>query len=150
MYNVLFLRLQGLTAQDPSRVNLVSAIASVGIYDGLQAAQQQFEAQGGLDRESIEREIKESSTSVTGVVVAANSVSLAGIDRVVSFRTGYTAGPVTVLGYRYRFIVANAVANVVVVARVLPGAEEPRTFREVARDIAQRQVARLSNARVGA
>lgn len=146
VYNVAYLRLQALTGSDPSRTNLVAAVTSVGIYESPEAARQQFEAQGGLDRDAVEKELKASTSTATDIIVDVNDVALEGTDRVVSFRIAYTAGETRVVGYRYSFIVSNTVATVSIISRVISYAQEPPDLRSVTREITLRQVRYLLGA----
>ena len=147
IYNVAYLRLQALTAQDFSRANLLGIVANVGIYQDGAEAFTQFEAQGGLTQESVEKEMKDTAANATDISASTIDVKLDGTNRMVSFRVAYTAGNVHVIGYRYRFTVTNAVANVFVISRVASLNAEPAELRDDARDIALRQVNRLLAAR---
>ena len=145
-YGVVYLWPQALASQSPSGANLLSVVANVGIYSDSVAAVVQFKAQGRLDRESIERDIREAAGNATQVLVEPLSVELEGVDQVRAFRLGYGIGPISVTGYRYRFIVANSVANVIVTGRPSPDSQGSSTLRALADGIAKRQVSQLNEA----
>ncbi len=145
VYNVAYLRLQALAHQDPSRTHLLGVLSSVGIYESIEVASTEFEAEGTQDAGAVQREISEATSNVTDIAVSPTIVSLDGADRALGFRIAYSAGDFRVVGYRYRFTVANSVATVIVMARAPAYPEEPPELRDVAIDIALRQIAHLKS-----
>lgn len=143
LYSVAYLRLQGLSPDDPARTPLLGVLSSVGIYESPELAVEEFDAGGGDEIESVQQEITESAAGVTDISVTPMTVSLDGVDRALGFRINYSAGGVGVVGHRYRFVVGNAVATLSVIARAPAYPEEPPELPAVAADIAARQIAHL-------
>ena len=74
-------------------------------------------------------------------------VRLQGTDRALCFRVEYAIESTHLVSYRYRFVVGNALANVIVTAHTAGPGQEPSAVRDRAQAIAQQQVARLIEAR---
>jgi hypothetical protein len=138
---------QALTSQNSSEDTLLGVIANVGVYKDARTAGDQFKAQGGFDRESIVADITKASPNVTQIDVQSEAVQIKGTDQAIAFRVRYAIGPTRLLDYRYRLIVGNAVANVIVTAQTSATPGDPSAFRDQAQAIVERQVARLTGAR---
>lgn len=145
-YTVAYFQPQALLAEDLSAVILLGVTVNLGIYGGAEAAAEQFQAQGGLDRESILSSIAEASPDATPIDVQPNLVRLPGTDQALSFRVEYAIESTHLVSYRYRFSVGNALANVIVTARTAGPGQEPSALRDRAQAIAEQQVVRLIEA----
>jgi hypothetical protein len=146
-YSVLYFRPAALTSDDPSRPGLLGVTVNLGIYDTATKARMQFASQGHLDVDSIAGTVVEASEDAKLIRVDSIDVELQGTDLVVAFRAHYSIGTTQLVDYRYRFLVDNALANVIVTARVTGTGQEPDEFRERALEIAERQIAYLNEAR---
>ena len=100
-----------------------------------------------LSRDSIASSIAEASGEARLIDVQPYAVQLRGTDEVIGFRVQYAIGSTCVIDYRYRFVVDNALANVIVTARAAGTGEASATFREQARAIVEQQIAHLTEAR---
>lgn len=146
-YTVVYFCPETLFTEGHSETSLLGVVVNLNIYDDVTGAREQFHAQGNLDRDSIMNDIREASEDATPLDVQPYTVQLEGTDEVLAFRVQYAIGSIVMFEYRYRFIVGNALANVIITARALETGEEPSTFPDKAQAIVEEQIARLNSAR---
>lgn len=146
-YSVVYFHPEALVSGSDSGTNLLAVVVNLGIYEDAAEAGEQFKAQGSLDRDSITEDIREASEGAEPIAVEPYTVQVEGSDQVLAFGVEYAIGSTHLFEYRYRFIVGNALANMVITALASEAGEEPSTFPDQARTLAQEQSARLNNAR---
>jgi len=146
-YSVVYFNLDVLVSGSDSATNLLAVVVNLGVYEDSTAAGEQFTAQGSLDRDSIVKDIKEASEEAEPISVQPCSAEVEGSDRILVFSVEYAIGSTHLFEYRYRFIVGNALANMVITALASEAGEEPSAFPDQARALAEEQAARLNNAR---
>jgi hypothetical protein len=144
-YSVVYFNPEALVSGSHSGANLL--VVNLGIYEDATAAGEQFTAQGGLDRDSIMEDIREASEEATPIAVQPYTVQVEGSDQVIAFGVEYAIGSAHLFEYRYRFIVGNALANMVITALASEAGEEPSAFPDQALALVEEQTARLNNAR---
>src|SRR5207245_185601 len=89
-YSIVYLRLDAVTAPDPTGVNLLSVVAGLSVQNDPATAGQKFTSQGNLDANAVVNDIKTRSTTATNVSAKPISVQISGSDRVLAFRVAYT------------------------------------------------------------
>jgi hypothetical protein len=146
-YSVVYFNPEALVSGSNSVTNLLGVVVNLGIYEDATAAGEQFMVQGSLDRDSIMEDIREASEGVKPIAVQPYTVQVEKSDQVLAFSVEYTIGSTHLFEYRYRFIVGNALANVVITALASETGEEPSAFPEQAHALAEQQAARLNSAR---
>lgn len=146
-YSVVYFHPEALVSGSDSGTNLLGVVVNLGIYEDATAAGEQFTAQGSLDRDSIIEDIREASEGATPIAVQPYTVQVEGSDQVLAFSVEYAIGPTHLFEYRYRFIVGNALANMVITALASEAGEEPAAFPDQALALVEEQAARLNNAR---
>jgi len=144
-YSVVYFHPGALVSGGHSGANLL--VVNLGIYEDATAAGEQFTAQGSLDRDSIMEDIREASEGATPIAVQSCTVQVEGSDQVLAFGVEYAIGSTHLFEYRYRFIVGNALANMVITALASEAGEEPSAFPDQAQALVEEQAARLNNAR---
>jgi len=146
-YNVVYFRPEALTCKEGCGTNLMAIIVNLGIYQDAGAAREKGQAQGNLDRDSIMNSIREAYEEASPIDVQPYIVQLKDTDYVIAFHVEYTISSIVVTEYRYRIIINNALANVIVSARAARAGEDQSAFGELARTIVENQVARINRAR---
>lgn len=146
-YSVVYFHPEALVSGTDSGTNLLAVVVNLGIYEDAAAAGGQFTAQGSLDRDSIMEDIREASEGAGPIAVEPYTVQVEGTDQVLAFAVEYAIGSTHLFEYRYRFIVANALANMLVTALASEAGDEPSAFPNQACALVEEQAARLNNAR---
>ncbi|MDH4268940.1 MAG: hypothetical protein OEV52_01350 [Dehalococcoidia bacterium] len=146
-YSVVYFHPEALVSGTDSGTNLLAVVVNLGIYEDAAAAGEQFTAQGSMDRDSIMEDIREASEGATPIAVQPYTVQVEGSDQVLAFGVEYAIGSTHLFEYRYRFIVGNALANVVITALASEGGDEPSALPDRARALVEEQAARLNSAR---
>ena len=144
-YSVVYFHPGALVSGGHSGANLL--VVNLGIYGDATAAGEQFTAQGSLGRDSIMEDIREASEGATPIAVQPYTVQVEGSDKILAFSVEYAIGPIHLFEYRYRFIVGNALANMVITTLASEVGEEPSAFSDQALALVEEQAARLNNAR---
>jgi len=143
-YTTVYFSPESFVAEPHSEAGLLAVVTNLGIYENVAAAQEQFAAQEGLDRESIASSMLGTSGEATLIDVQPYDIQLEGTDDVRVLRVHYEIGSTALIDYRYGLIVGNAVANLFVTARALGDGGDSPTLRDQARAIVEQQVARLN------
>lgn len=137
---------QAFLAADGAEPELLGVIANLTLFDDARAADDGFEAQGGLDTGSVLQHIRAATPGAVPRSVEPYRATVSGTDRLLSFRVHYELQGMGVYEYRYRVRVANAIGNLIMSARATAQGEEPAGLEQQARTIVERQVARLNAA----
>lgn len=146
-YTAFYVRPEALVAQDPAKENLLAVAVNLTIHDSAAEAKEAFTAEEDLDQGSLADAMGEASPEATVIEVTSHPVALEEAGEAAAFRVLYKIGPLSVIDYRYRFVVSNAVVNVVVTAPAQEGGQDPPGLTKRGQALAQRQVSRLVEAR---
>jgi hypothetical protein len=145
-YAVLYLSPSALDAQDLSEPILAVVAGNLILHEDLAAVEEQYENEEGLDEGTITDSIAGTSGDATLIEVQPYPVRLAGTDQAKTVRVEYTIGPMVLVDYRYRFVMGNAVVNLIATARGVGQGRDTSSVAEQAQGLAERQVERLSEA----
>jgi len=146
-YSVVYFNPEPLVSGSDSGTNLLGVVVNLGIYEDTRAAAEQFTAQVSLDRDSIMEDIREASEGAEPIAVEPYTVQLEASDQALAFAVEYVLGSTHLFEYRYRFIVGNALANMVITALASEAGDEPSAFPDQAYALVKEQADRLNNAR---
>lgn len=147
IYSAIYLRAAAVTSEEASSASLLGVIINVGVYADTTNSQQQFQELSALSPETIIADLKQASPNVEAIDVEQIQVRAQGVDAATGYRVHYRVDPTRLFEYRYRVLVGNAVANLIVSARAGEEIDEPTTFRQQTLDILQKQIDRLNQAR---
>lgn len=134
-----------MSVRDPDPA-LFGVIANLSILNDAQAATETFGAQGGLDADSIKRDLRAATPGAIPKEIEPYPAAIDDVDRVSTFRVRYELQGTMVYEYRFRFVVGNALGNLIISARGAPEGGEPVSLRARAHAVVDRQVARLVRA----
>jgi len=146
-YTAFYVRPEALATQGAVEENLLAVAVDLTIHDSAAEAEEAFAAEGDLDQGSLAAAMGEASPDATVIDVTSYPLALEEASEAAAFRVLYEIGPLSVIDYRYRFVVSNAEANVVVTAPAQEGGQDPPGLAERAQALAERQVSRLVEAR---
>jgi hypothetical protein len=146
-YSQIYFNPRALLSTGEDEPGLLGVIVNVALLDSAAAANREFSGQGGLDPTSVTEAITEATPDAIPLEVEAYAALVAGVDELLAFRVSYLLQETHIYEYRYRLLVANAVANLIISAPSTPDGLEPDSLRESALAIVKRQVARLNGAR---
>jgi hypothetical protein len=146
-YAVVYLSPEAFVAEVPSEAELMAVAANLTLHGDVAAAGEQFETEEGLDDKSIADSMASASGEATLILVQPYPVQVVGTDRVKAVRVDYKVGPMAVVDYRYRFVVGNAVVNLIATARNVGEGLDASSLVEQAQVVVERQVERLIQAR---
>ena len=146
-YSQVFVNPEAYLARGQGGAGLLGVITNLTLLNEPSAAVAQFTAQGGLDAESVLKNIRNATPGAVPQGVTSHDVQVAGADRVLCFRVHYILQGAPVYEYRYRVLVGNAVGNLIISALGTKAGTEPASLKQQAEDIAERQVARLEAGR---
>jgi hypothetical protein len=145
-YAVVYFSPEAFTASGPMVAALTAVAASLDLHEDVQAADNQYQTQEGLDEESIASSMAGTSGGATLVDVRPYAVQLETADRAKAVRVDYTIGSAAVIDYRTRFVVGNAVVNVLATVRVAGTEASKSPLLEEVQSIVEQQAARLAAA----
>jgi hypothetical protein len=146
-YSAMFFRPEVLAASEMPGGGLMGVMAKLAVRSDVAAAEQDFVASGGLDVESIKASLTKAQPAGSPADVRKARLDVEGADGSAAFRVDYVLQGTRVIEYRYRMLVGNAVANLIIMARAGREGAEPTGFEAVAEKIAKAQVDRLTKAR---
>ncbi len=146
-YSQVYFNPQALMDESGAETGLLGVIANLTVLDAPAAASQRFTDQGGLEIESVIKDIQVATPGAEPLGAEPYSTTIGGADKVLAFRVHYILDDAHVFEYRFRFRVANAVGNLIISALATAEGKEPATLSSRARSIAERQVAKLNSAR---
>lgn len=138
-YTAFYVQTDALTGEG----DILAVVVSLTIHDDAEEANEAFASEADLDQESLAAAMGAASEDATIIDVASHPVQLEAVSEAVAFRAHYEIGPLALIDYRYRFVIGNAVANVVVTAPAGEGGHDPTGFAEQAQEIAAEQASRL-------
>jgi len=147
VYSAIYVRAAAVTSGDASAASLLGVIVNVGVYVDTTSSQQQFQELSALSPETIIGDLKQASPNVDAIDVEQVEVRARGVDAATGYRVHYRVDPTRLVEYRYRVLVGNTVANLIVSARAGEAIGEPTTFRQQTLDILQKQIDLLNEAR---
>jgi hypothetical protein len=145
-YAVVYFSPEAFAAEAPSEAELMAVAANLTLHGDAAAAGEQFETEEGLDDKSIADSMASASGEATLILVQRYPVQLAGTDQAKAVRVDYEVGPMAVVDYRCRFVVGNAVVNLIATARNVGTGLDAFAVEGQAQVIAERQVERLLRA----
>jgi hypothetical protein len=146
-YTVVYFDAAALVAENPLRMTVLGVVANVVILPDAERAAEALASMGELDEDAIAAGIAGTSGEVSVYSVRAYADRIEGADAVEAVRVHYAIGGVDVVAHHYRMVVDNALAGLVITSRAGSAGSDPPGFRDRAREIAARQVARLIGAR---
>jgi hypothetical protein len=146
-YAVVYFSPEALVTEAPSEAELMVVAANLTLHGDVAAAGEQFETEEGLDDKSIADSIADTSGEAMLILVQPYPVQVVGTDRAKAVRVDYEVGPTAVVDYRYRFVVGNAVVNLIATARSVGEGLDASSLGEQAQVVVERQVERLIQAR---
>ena len=134
---------EALLATGAADPGLLGVIVDLMILEDGKSAQARFTTQGGLDPSAVLQDIRSSTPGAIPRRAEPYAVSLPNTDRILAFHVHYVLQGTDVYEYRFRIIVGNAIANLIISARALGDGSESASLEKHARLIVERQVARL-------
>lgn len=146
-YAVVYFSPEAFAASGPLVAALTAVAASLDLHEDVRGAENQYETQEGLDEDSIAYSMAGTSGGATLVDVQPYGVELEAADRAKAVRVDYTIGSTSVIDYRTRFVVGNAVVNVLATVRVSGTEATQSPLLEEVQAIVEQQAARLAEAR---
>ena len=134
---------EALLATGGADQGLLGVIANLTLLADGKSAQARFTEQGGLEPSTVLEDIRSAMPGVIPHRAEPYVVSLPDTDRALAFHVHYVLQGTDVYEYRFRIIVGNAIANLIISARALGDGSESASLEKHARLIVERQVARL-------
>jgi len=145
-YSHVYFNPQALTDPSAAGQEILGVIVNLTLLQDSLAAHQRFTDQGGLDVNSVTSSIQAQQPQATPLQVQEYSIELPGTSRVLGFRLHYVAEGAHVYEYRCRFVLGNALCNLIISSGADQKEQEPEQFAQTARAIIDRQMMRLRSA----
>ncbi|MHC4695583.1 MAG: hypothetical protein ACYTFA_02445 [Planctomycetota bacterium] len=146
-YSHVYFNPAALTENAGADAELLGVIVNIARLGSHEEAAAKFEGQGGFDNAAVLEDIRRATPGAIPKSAERIETRLDGADRVLTFRVHYVLQNEPVYEYRYRVLVANAVANLIISARGGDGTGgEPGNLEQRARALTEKQVSRLLSA----
>jgi hypothetical protein len=142
-YTAFYVRPEAFASEDVGEGNLLAVAVNLTVHDSAADAKQAFTTEGDLDEASLAQAMGEASQEATVIDVTSHPAALEKAREAVAFRVLYKIGTISVIDYRYRFVVSNVVANVVATARARAAGQDPPGLADQAQALAEQQERRL-------
>ena len=145
-YSVIYVHPEAVANQGDFLGQIIAVIANLKAADDSLAVQRLFVDQGSLSAGAVVDNIVAAEADATDVRAEELAAKVANVDRQLVFRVTYTLRGDRLHEYRYRFIVGEVVANVIVTARALESGSESVGLRAKSLELVRNQVQRLLEA----
>ena len=142
--SALYFRPDVLMADTVPAGDLLGVMANLVLLPSPLAAADSF-ATAAAEPDDVERDLAGKADGAVAVT-PLGPAAVAGADKTSALRVAYRMQGVDVVEYRYRLLVANAVASLIVTGRAGDSGDEPAALAEQAATIAANQVRRLRSA----